>query len=221
MTTPRLAVLLVLVLALTGGCYLLLSEDRSRPAPPVPSPAVVSTPKQVKQILDATAKQTRTQVTVRSGRTGSATHLTDTAADVSAHGLYDKTHYRYLQLGDDVYSYIDPRSCYRHAKQTKAEQARLANLWPTTSEFLPVGQRGRSLSYDVSEAGGKTTVKWAYKPAGTTKPATSTGTVVADSDTHLMLSALGRTSVRGRAVIRYGSDVALPGKPDNLCKSRG
>ena len=221
MHIPRLAaVLLVLVFLLAGGGYVLLRDDSVDPAPK-PAPAVVPPPKQVQDILTATAKQTRTKVTVRSGRSGSATHLTDTAADVGAHGLYDKTHYRYLQLGDDVYSYIDDRSCYLHAKQTKAEQARLANLWPTTSEFLPVGRRGRSLTYELSEAGGKTTVDWSYKPAGPTKPATSTGSVVADSDTHLMLSASGRTSVRGTAVISYGDAVALPGKPRNLCKPRG
>ena len=138
-----------------------------------------------------------------------------------ASGLYDKTHYRYLQLGDDVYSYIDPRSCYLHAKQTKAEQARLASRFLTTSEFLPVGRRGRSLSYKVAEAGGKTTVEWSYKPAGPTKPAASTGTVVADSDTHLMRTASGMTSVGGTAVISYGDAVAVPGQPGNICKSRG
>jgi len=59
-------------------------------------------------------------------------------------------------------------------------------------------------------------------PSGKTKRAESTGLVVADSDTHLMLSASGRTSVGvdARASIRYGAAVAVPGKPRNLCKPR-
>jgi len=207
------------MLVLASGWYLLLRDDSGdSAAKSAPAPAVVSTPKRVKDILTATAKQTRTKVTVRSGRDASSTQLVDTAEGVFARGLYDKTHYRYLQLGDDVYSYIDDRSCYLHAKQTQGEAARLTNRFLTTSQFLPVG---RSLTYKVSEAGGKTTVDWSYKPAGPSKPAASTGTVVADSDTQLMLSASGRTSVRGTAAISYGDAVAVPGKPGNICKSRG
>ena len=211
--------MLVVVAAAAAGWYVLLRDDSGGSAARrAPAPAVVSTPKQVKDIRTATARQTRTKVTVRSGRDASTTQLIDTAEGVVARGLYDKTHYRYLQLDDDVYSYVDARSCYLHAKQTKAEAARLTNRFLLTSRFLPAWRSG--LTYEVSEAGGKTTVEWSYAPAGTTRP-TATGTVVADSDTHLMRSASGRTSVRGTAAISYGAAVAVPGTPGNICKSRG
>jgi len=174
---------------------------------------VVSTPKQVEAILTATARQTRTKVIVKSGSDASSTRLVDTAERVVARSLYDKVHYRDLQLGDDTYRYDDGRSCYLHAKQPKS-----APISAPTSGFLPAGRSG--LTYELSEAGGKTTVDWSYAPDGKTRP-TSTGTVVADSDTHLMLSASGRTSVAGTAVISYGADVAVPEKPGNICKSRG
>ena len=199
---------------LAGGWYVLLRDDSGdSAAKTVPAPAVVSTPKQVKDILTATAKQTRTKVVVRRGTDAGSTRLVDTAERVVARSLYDKVHYRDLQFGDDVYSYDDERSCYLHAKQPKS-----VPVSSPTSNLLPAGRSG--LTYKVSEAGGKTTVVWSYAPDGKTKP-TATGTVVADSDTHLMLSASGGTGVFERTAITYGDAVAMPRKPGNLCKSRG
>ena len=73
-----------------------------------------------------TAKKTRTKVTVRSGRDASSTQPS-TPPGVLARGLYDKTHHRDLQLGDDVDSYIDEALLRRHAKQTQGQVVRLTN----------------------------------------------------------------------------------------------